>query len=38
MFKQAGYLLRKAWASDSPARNLGTFQNQTGTTAKAESH
>lgn len=38
MFKPAGYLLRKAWASGSPARNLGAFQNQTGTTTKAQNH
>jgi len=36
MFKQAGYLLSKAWASDSPVRNLGTLQNQT--TTKAQNH
>lgn len=34
LFKQAGCLIREAWASDSPARNPGALRNQTGTTTK----
>lgn len=36
MFKQAGYLLMKTWASDSPAGNLGG--KKPGTTTKAQNH